>query len=351
MLKHSPGAPWRFRALASACLQARRGDNLVAVAGHDELSDALQLVRSGALDKAVIALEALLAKDPSDPLALAHLAEVQVRRARRTEAAQCLDRAEAVAGTTAFTARLRGDLHYKASRYAEAAKCYQDADALGDKGAWSLVQLARCRVRLRDIEGARGAASKAVERYPGDTGGWLVLGDIAKRDGRLKDAEDMYSRAHDASPSDAFAYARLIEARVSALSPEVAGREVEVLLRTTARGNRHLQALLAKLRANQGSLGQAAETWAQALSDNGDPYSRRMYAFSLLKAGRKDEAAPALAQALADDPTNVVVFRNYVRLQRQRGALGELRSTLEQLLPRAGERSGAFHGELRKLPS
>jgi predicted Zn-dependent protease len=321
------------------------------VLAHDELRDALQLVRAGDLDKAVLALETLLAHNPSDPLALAHLAEVQIRRARRSEAVLCLDRAEAVAGTTALTARLRGDLHYKASRFAEAAKCYQDADALGDKGAWSLVQLARCRLRLRDIEGARGAASKAVESHPGDTGGWLVLGDIAKREGRLKDAEEMYSRAHDAAPADAFAYARLIEARVSALPPESAAREVEVLLRTTARGNRHLQALLARLRADQGSVGQAADTWAQALAEKGDPFSRRMYAFSLIKAGRRDEAVPVLAQALADDPANVVVFRNYVRLQRERGALGELRATLEQLLPRAGERSGAFHGELRKLPS
>ncbi len=320
------------------------------VPGYDELDEALKLKRAGELDKAVIALEGLLTRQPSHALALAHLAEVQLRRGRRTEAAQCLDRADAVAGTTGYTARLRGDLHYKGERFAEAARCYQDADALGDRGTWSLVQLARCRLRLRDIEGARGAASKAVERQPNDSGGWIVLGDIARRESRLADAEEMYSRAHEVAPHDDFAYARLVEARVMALPPDARSREVEVLLKTTARGNTQLQGVLARLRTGQGKLDQAAEVWAKTLTAKGDAYSRRMYAFSLLKAARTDEAAALLAQCLADDPTNVIVFRNYVNLQHKREALAELRRTLEELLPRAEARAGAFHGELRKLP-
>ncbi len=320
------------------------------VPGYDELEDALKLKRAGELDKAVIALEGVLGRQPAHALALAHLAEVQLRRGRRTEAAQCLDRADAVAGTTGFTARLRGDVYYKGERFAEAARCYQDADALGDRGTWSLVQLARCRLRLRDVEGAIGAAAKAVERQPNDSGGWVVLGDIARRDGRSGDAEELYLRAHEVAPHDDFAYARLVEARVMALPPEARSREVEVLLKTTARGNTQLQGVLARLRAGQGDLGQAAEMWAKTLAAKGDAYSRRMYAFSLLKAARTDEAAALLAQCLADDPTNVIVFRNYVNLQHKREALAELRRTLEELLPRAGARAGAFHGELRKLP-
>jgi predicted Zn-dependent protease len=320
------------------------------VPGYDEVDEAIRLQRAGELDKAVIVLEGLLTRQPSHAVALARLADVQIRRGRRTEAAQCLDRADAAAGTTAYTARLRGDLHYKGERFAEAARCYQDADALGDKGTWSLVQLARCRLRLRDIEGARGAASRAVERQPNEPGGWLVLGDIAKREGRLTDAEAMYSRAHEAAPHDDFAYAKLVEARVLALPAEARAREVEVLLRTTARGNTQLQGVLAKLRADEGDPDQAADVWAKTLAAKGDAYSRRMYAFSLLKAGRTDEAAMLLAQCLADDPANIIVFRNYVNLQHKRVALAELRQTLEELLPRAGARAGAFHGELRKLP-
>jgi predicted Zn-dependent protease len=77
------------------------------------LGEALELKRSGQLDAAVIALEGVLAVSPSHPLALAHLAEVQLKRGRPQEAAAALDRAESAGGTTAFSARLRGDLAYK----------------------------------------------------------------------------------------------------------------------------------------------------------------------------------------------------------------------------------------------
>ena len=50
-----------------------------------------------------------------------------------------------------------------------------------------------------------------------------------------------------------------------------------------------------------------------------------------------------------EDPADTVLFRTYIHLQRTRGALDELRATLEELLPIAGDRQGAIYGELRKL--
>jgi Tfp pilus assembly protein PilF len=314
----------------------------------NELEEALSLKRAGELDKAVIALEGVLASRPQHALALTHLAEVQLWRGRRAEAEQCLDRAEAVAGTTARVAELRGDLRYKEGRYAEAARSYQDAEALGAKGTWPLVQLARCRLRQMDLEGAKGAAAKAVERDPAAAGGWLVLGEIAKKEGRADDAVEMYERAHKAAPKDGYIYAQFVEAQLGRLPPVERKRELRALLKAT--GNPHLRDLLAKAHKDEGDMDQAAQEWAKLSSTTGSAYSRRMYAFSLLKAGHYDVAASALARCLADDPANVVVFRNYINLQKKRGAIEELRRTLEELLPRAGGRAGAFHGELRKLP-
>jgi tetratricopeptide (TPR) repeat protein len=314
-----------------------------------EIEEALSLKRAGELDRAAIALEGVLASRPQHVLALTHLAEVQARRGRRAEAWQCLDRAEAVAGMTARTAELRGDLHYKEGRYAAAARSYEDAEALGAKGTWSLVQLARCRLRQKDLEGAKGAAAKAVERDPSSSGGWLVLGDIAKKEARGDDAIEMYQRAHEAAPKDTFVYARLVEARLEKLPPDEKKREIEVLLKTT--GNAHLRGVLAKLHKDEGDMDQAAQEWAKASGTKGNAFSRRMYAFSLLKAGKDEEAAAALARSLADDPANVIVFRNYVNLQKKRGAVEELRRTLEELLPRAGARAGVFKGELKRLLS
>jgi tetratricopeptide (TPR) repeat protein len=319
------------------------------MSSQSELGDALRLKRAGHLDQAVIALEALLAHQPTNAIALSNLAEVQLRRRRLTEAAECLDRAEAAAGTTAMTARLRGDLSYKRRRYSDAARSYREADALGDRGTWSLVGLARSCLHSGDHEGARGAASKATERAPGDPAGWLALGEIAMAEKRLPEAEKFFQRAHEASPKDKYAYAELVRARVMQMPKEERAAEVEVLLRTTGKGNSHLQRLLGKLQKDEGDLDKAAKTLAQAVQ-SGDAYSRSAYAFSLKTAGRLDEAARALAQCLADDPADPVIFRHYVSLQKERDALEELRSTLEELLPRAGERRGAFLGALKTLP-
>ncbi len=55
-------------------------------------------------------------------MALTHLAEVQLKRGRLEEAGGALGRSEAVSGTTRFTARVRGDLCYKAGGFKDAAR-------------------------------------------------------------------------------------------------------------------------------------------------------------------------------------------------------------------------------------
>src|SRR5579875_3260771 len=128
-----------------------------------QLERVFELKRRGDLDGALIALEGMLSSTPS-PVVLANLAEVQLRRGRYDEAAAALDRAEAASGTTATTARLRGDLAMRAGQPSGAARAYQDAIALGDHRTWTLVQLGKARLELGDLEGARGAAAQALER-------------------------------------------------------------------------------------------------------------------------------------------------------------------------------------------
>ena len=97
----------------------------------------------------MIALEEILGRCPSDAIALTHLADAQLRRHKTTEAQSALDRAETLAGTTAFTARVRGDLRYREQRWRQAAASYGEASVLGDRGTWPLLQLARCHLRAR----------------------------------------------------------------------------------------------------------------------------------------------------------------------------------------------------------
>ncbi|MDQ2727965.1 MAG: tetratricopeptide repeat protein [Actinomycetota bacterium] len=317
---------------------------------REDLNEAQRRKQAGDLDGAVLAIEAVLEGRRAHPAALTQLAEVQLRRGRLEEAEEALDRAEDTAGTTAASARLRGDVRYRRKQWGEAARCYQDADALGDRGIWALVQLGRCRMRLGDTDGARGAAARAVERDGAASPAWVLLGDLARRDEHLEDAESMYARAHDVAPGDQWAYAKLVETRLLALPEDRRARQVEVLLKSSGRDNRHLLGVLARLRSERGDEEQAANDWATAAHQHGDRFARKMQGFALRRAGKLDEAAAVLGSCVLEDPQDLVLFRTYVHLQRSRGALEELRGTLEDLIPRAGSRRGAVYGELKKLP-
>jgi predicted Zn-dependent protease len=309
-----------------------------------------QLKRAGSLDEAVIELEALLGQAPDHAIALTQLADLQLRRGRIEEAAGALDRAEAVAGITRVTAGLRGDVLFRMQRWQEAARAYQDAVALGDRGTRSLLQLARCRFRLKDLDGARGAVAAALERDPTVAAAWVMLGDLAAREGRLDEAETMFERAHEHAPADEFAYAKLVEARLLRLPPDRRAREIDVLLKSSGRGNRHLLGVLARLHSALDDEERAADVWRRRAEQHGDDlYARKMEGYALRRAGRLDEAAPILRRCLLADPEDLILFRTYVHLQRRRNALDELRQALEELLPHAGSRRGAVYGELRKL--
>lgn len=315
------------------------------------LDEVLRLKREGRLDGAIIAVEAVLARTPTHPLALAQLADIQLRRGRLDEAAEALERAEVEGGTVAFTSRLRGDVAYRRKQWAGAARAYQEADILGDRSTWTLVQLGRARLRLGDDDGARAAAARAIERDGSASAAWVLLGDIERRQDRLEEAESMYATAHDRVPGDQWAYAKLVEVRLLRLPPDRREREMAVLLKTGGRDNPHLVGVLAKLRSEQGDEAEAAEVWKDRAHRHGDPFARKMHGFALRRAGRLDEAAAVLGQCVLEDPHDLVLFRTYVHLQNKRGKPEELRRTLEDLLPRAGSRSGAVYGELRKLPA
>ncbi|HEY4025809.1 MAG TPA: tetratricopeptide repeat protein [Candidatus Dormibacteraeota bacterium] len=317
--------------------------------GLHELEHALELKRRGRLDEAVIALEAVLVDEPRNAFALAHLAHCQLRRRRPADALAELEKAETAGGVTAFTAHLRGDAFYRLNRHRDAGRAYEEADALGDRSAWNLAQLARCRLRDNDVDGARDAASRAVEREPGAATGWVALGDVAARAGDGAQAEAHFQRAHELAPDDQYAYARLVEARLLQLPPDDRGRELEVLLRSSGRGNRFLDAALARLRREQGDEDGAAAAWRRSRGSRDDLFARAQEGYALRRAGRFQEAAVLLRDVLMEDPGDVILFKTYVSLQRQLGALDELQQTLHALLPIAGPRRGAVYGELRKL--
>jgi tetratricopeptide (TPR) repeat protein len=312
-----------------------------------EFEEILRFKRASRWGDAVSFLEAILARSPADAQALTQLADVHVRQHRFREAEGALEQAEALAGTTADTATIRGNLRYGQKRLKEASIAYREAVGLSARATWPLLQLARIHLRLGELDAAKGAAMQAAERDPKSGSPWMLLGEIAVKEGR-PEAVQFLEKAHELSPDDGFVYAKLVEARLLALPPEEREREVQVLLRTGGSDNEHLTGVLAKLRSQEGNERGAADAWRSA-RDKGSAYARKQEAYALRRAGSLDEAAALFRTCLLEDPEDLILMRTYVAMQTKRGATDELRETLEQMLPVAGSRRGAVYGELRKL--
>ena len=316
----------------------------------DTLDRAIALKRAGRLDEAVILLESILVNEPRNAAALAHLAHSQLRRGHPERALAELARASAASGTTAFVARVRGEALYRLSRHREAARAFEEAVALGDDGTWSLVRLARSLLRVGDLEGARQAGLRAAEREVDSGQGLMVLGEIALRERKSEEAEELLSRAHEREPANDYIRSRLVEAQLLRLPPEQRAREVEVLLKSGGGDNRYLHQVLARVRSQLGDERGAAREWRRSYGAHGDPFARANEGYALKRAGDLEGAARILRECLMEAPQDMILFRNYVRLQYQRGATDELERTLRELLPIAPEhRRGAVYGELRKL--
>jgi tetratricopeptide (TPR) repeat protein len=312
-----------------------------------EFDEILRLKRANRWGDAAALLEEILGRSPADASALTQLADVHVRGRRFREAESALDQAETLAGTTAETATIRGNLRYAQKRYKDAVPAYREAAGRPNAGTWPLLQLARSQLRLGRLDDARGAAMQAAERDPTSGSPWLVLGEIATKENNPQ-AVELLEKAHALSPADTFVYAKLVEAKLLALPAEEQEREVEVLLRTSD-GNEHLTAVLAKLRSKGGNEQGAAAAWRSARVNQGSLYARKQEAYALRRAGKLPEAAVLFRTCLLEDPEDMVLMRTYVRMQNERGASDELRETLELMLPIAGSRRGAVYGELRKL--
>jgi tetratricopeptide (TPR) repeat protein len=300
-------------------------------------------------EERVIALESLLVREPDNVDALLMLARTQLRREKGDAALAALDRAEAIAGVNATTALLHARAQQRLGRFRDAAEAYAEALALGEESAWGLVQLGRCRIRLGELDAAREAGRRAVERAPDAASGWLLLGDVALKQGEVDLAESHMAAAHQCEPDNRYAYARLMEVRLLRLPPEKRLRELEVVVQSAGGRNPHLLNAMARVRSRLGDEQAAPGIWRQSQAERPNPFARKMEAYALKKAGRLEAAARLMKACLLEDPRDVVLFTNYVRLQRARSAIAELERTLLELLPIAGDRRGAVFGELRKV--
>ena len=235
------------------------------------------------------------------------------------DAADALERAEAVAGTTASTARIRGDLRYRERRWREAARCYADAECWGT-GA---------RGRSCSSHGAtsawtrwrrRGGCVPSGERNEADASALVVLGEVALRDGREDDAVHHFERAHERGTRRRVRLRQADRGPGPAAAPRIASARSRscsgATTRATATCSECWPGCAPRRRRPAGGrdLGRPAQAPRRPLrpQDGG---------LRPAQGGRPGAGGRPVPRLPLEDPEDLILFRTFVHLQRSRGAL------------------------------
>ena len=186
-------------------------------------------------------------------------------------------------------------------RFEEAIDEFEQAVRSNEDLSIARINMARARIELKDLDGARREIDLLLEKKPRSKDAEFLLGRIAALEGHPDEAEAAYRRALAFDAHDT-------EAR-NALGLLLEGR------------GRHEEAL---------------EEFRQVVAVDADFAEARNNLGAALRAlGREDEAADAFRKAIALDPRTPGPYNNLAILLEDRGDYGAAETLLREALKRA----------------
>ena len=163
----------------------------------------------------------------------------------------------------AETATTRGDAYLALLAYRNAEVSYLEASKLRPKDARPLIGLARVKLAIDDMAGARSYIKRALEADPKDPHGWSIQGEVAELQGNRTEAEKHYSRAIELAPK--FSQALLSRAAIRIDQGRYDEAEPDILaVRNADSRNPRAAYLLSLVLAQRGELKAARKLLAAA---------------------------------------------------------------------------------------
>lgn len=289
------------------------------------LEKAALLIRMERPDEAIAVLEQGLQRSRATEDIARMLAQLHVRRVAavkdRSEAARAAERAlrvlEPVAtkGPRDEALLLQVAMLYKlAGRYEDALLAAEQMDELRPlETRWRRRHITALFGR-EDLAAVLLAMQALVEREPDNAARHVTLGHLLEQRGDTTSAETAYRRARELAPDDLTPILRLGLLLTGTRRVDEAAALFEEALRTRPR-EPHLLELLAYLEISRERPEQALAYFERAdtLFQSGDaaplvPQFAVSYALAALQAGRADEAAQRVKDAVARDPEFLDLF-------------------------------------------
>lgn len=238
-----------------------------------------------------------------------------------------------------------GNAAFRAEKWHEAIKHFDEALRLDEKMEPAALQRARCLVKLGELMPAREAFAHTLRINPANYSAWLEAGHLCRQMGETQQALACYQRAIDAAP-DRYE-APLAMTRTLELMGEfaVAERSLQHALESAAKKSpqtvREVHQNMGKYRLERGDLQRALASLRSALalavSEAGDEAAEDAAEIRidigelLLRAGNREKAVEILAQAnnATREKTLVRLSELLFRYNLWEDALHVLRRNLE----------------------
>lgn len=147
-----------------------------------------------------------------DSFVLAPLGRAYVLQGRFRQALKELSTAGQNQSTAAEIAVIRGDAHLALQDFAAAEKNYLEASKIRPKDTKSLNGLARVKIAINDLVGAKNYVQWALKIRQDDPQIWFTRGEISRNERKDQEALSHYSKAIELAPR--FVRPRLARARI-----------------------------------------------------------------------------------------------------------------------------------------
>ena len=188
---------WQARQLCERCLDIDPLDR------EAKVNLGICLVELNAPADALVVFDAVLAREPDDPVMLAHRAAALLRLGRVDDAVAACERAVAIEAHCPQAWNMLGNALLKRNETEQALVSYRRALSAQPDHAESLFNLAATLLREGRADEANTAFQRAIALRPDDAKRRLSYADALRMQHRLSEAAEQYRRALQLHPGDA----------------------------------------------------------------------------------------------------------------------------------------------------
>ena len=199
---------------------------------------------------------------------------------------------------------MRASLYLGDGERAEARELVEEAIERDSENAQLQAFFARMiEIPEGDVDSAEARLIAALERDPFLAEGWLVLGALQKKQGRVAEAEASFERGLQSSSDDANLHRELGLLLADSGEADRAQVHLEESIRLASRMNAEAHVALGALLARQGKLAEATKHYDLVLEQEPrNPGARNNRAIAMISVGRIDDARRDLERLVEDHP-------------------------------------------------